>query len=341
MDPKLHPGALAYAGFGTRALDAWRTYATKLLGLSAADTSRHAVAFRMDERAQRIVIEDGDGPRIRFLGWEVADAAALDALAAQAERQGVRVTRGSRALAQERHVEDLVVLHDPLGHRIELFHGAAQGSSPFAPARSLSGFRTGALGLGHVVFNVERIEEMAAFYEQALGFAISDYYNHPFPARFYHVNPRHHSLALVQTGTNALHHLMIELRSLDDVGQGLDLALAEEGRLAVTLGRHCGDYMTSFYTWTPSEFMIEYGWGGRCIDPATWQAAERNEGPSLWGHERSWLTPEKRAEAQAMRMRNAANGLRRPVQVLPGHHEVMHQDSAAVTDARSEPAGPS
>ena len=55
--------------------------------------------------------------------------------------------------------------------------------------------------------------------------------------------------------------------SFDDVGQGLDLALAEEGRLAVTLGRHAGDYMTSFYTHTPSGFMVEYGWGGKAIDP--------------------------------------------------------------------------
>jgi catechol 2,3-dioxygenase-like lactoylglutathione lyase family enzyme len=169
----------------------------------------------------------------------------------------------------------------------------------------------------------ERIDPAVAFYRDVLGFGFSDYYDKPFRARFFHVNPRHHSLAFIETGRTAVHHLMLELYSFDDVGQGLDLALAEEGRLAVTLGRHAGDYMTSFYTHTPSGFMVEYGWGGKSIDPATWVATERTIGPSLWGHERSWMTPEKRAEALALRLRNAAEGERRPVQVLAGNYEPM------------------
>ena len=44
--------------------------------------------------------------------------------------------------------------------------------------------------------------------------------------------------------------------------------------------------MTSFYARTPGGFMMEYGWGGRVVDPATWQAVEMHSGPSLWGHER-------------------------------------------------------
>ncbi len=56
---------------------------------------------------------------------------------------------------------------------------------------------------------------------------------------------------------------MMELFSFDDVGQGYDLALGEESRVAVTLGRHTSDFITSFYSWTPSAFMVEYGWGAR------------------------------------------------------------------------------
>jgi hypothetical protein len=123
-----------------------------------------------------------------------------------------------------------------------------------------------------------------------------------------------------------VHHMMLELFSLDDVGQGYDLVSGEaeeKSRLAVTLGRHCGDYVTSYYTWNPSGFMIESGWGARDIDPATWQASERNEGPSIWGHDRAWLAPAQRAEARAMRLANAERGLRRPVQVLHGNFDVM------------------
>ena len=177
--------------------------------------------------------------------------------------------------------------------------------------------------LDHCVIHVSDWERSNAFYRDVLGFGFSDYYDKPFRARFFHVNERHHSLAFIETGRTTVHHLMLELYSLDDVGQGLDLALAEAGRLAVTLGRHAGDYMTSFYTHTPSGFMVEYGWGGKSIDPATWVATERTIGPSLWGHERSWLSAEKRAEALALRLKNAAAGERRPVQVMEGNYEVM------------------
>ena len=106
-----------------------------------------------------------------------------------------------------------------------------------------------------------------------------------------HVNPRHHSLAFIQTGKNAVHHIMMELFSSTTSARATTSRIAEEGRIATTLGRHTNDFITSFYTWTPSDFMVEYGWGGRSIDPETWQPLERNEGPSLWGHDRTWLPP--------------------------------------------------
>jgi hypothetical protein len=162
-----------------------------------------------------------------------------------------------------------------------------------------------------------------AFYRDTLGFRLTDYYSYPFVARFLHLNPRHHSLAFIQTGKNAVHHVMMEVFSFDDVGQGYDLALGEEDRVAVTLGRHTSDFITSFYSWTPSEFMVEYGWGARSIDVDTWQASERKEGPSMWGHDRSWLAPEDKAKARALRLKNAADGFRRPVQVIDGNYEVM------------------
>jgi hypothetical protein len=63
----------------------------------------------------------------------------------------------------------------------------------------------------------------------------------------------------------------VEVCSLDDVGQGYDLAQLEEGCVAYTLGRHTNDYMISFYSHSPSGFFVECGWGGHVIDPETWR----------------------------------------------------------------------
>jgi 2,3-dihydroxybiphenyl 1,2-dioxygenase len=315
--------ALGYVGFGSSALDDWRQFGTGLVGLQAVERSSSLLAFRMDDRKQRIVIDRSLGEGERFFGWEVADAAALDALAARLETAQIEVTSEPGTLADNRRVKRLISFRDPAGNRLEAFYGAEIDDTPFLPGRSISGFRTGPLGLGHAVLTVENIDAVMPFYVDGLGFQLSDYMEKPFRAYFFHINARHHSLALIETGRNGMHHLMVELFSLDDVGQCYDIALSQQNRVNVTLGRHTNDFMTSFYAKTPSSFMVECGWGGREIEPKTWQPVETHDGPSLWGHERVWLPPADRDVARDMRMRAAAAGLRAPVQVADGNYRLL------------------
>ncbi len=313
--------SLGYVGVGTRDIDEWATYATRFLGMQLVDKSWGSLALRMDDRKQRVVVSADGDEGLGFYGWEVADAAALDVLAAHLEQRGVTVARGSRALAEERRVKDLVVFADPVGNRLEAFYGAEVATEPFQPGRSISGFRTGPLGMGHAVLTAERLDEVLPFYTDILGFRLSDYILRPFTAYFFHLNPRHHSLAFIETGRNGVHHLMIELCYLDDVGQGYDLALRDPEKIGTTLGRHANDEMTSFYSVSPSKFMVEYGWGGRSIDPDNWTPQERTDGPSLWGHDRAWLPPEKREEARNLRIRVAEAGGRVPLNVMDGNYQ--------------------
>jgi 2,3-dihydroxybiphenyl 1,2-dioxygenase len=312
--------SLGYVGIRARDVDDWADFGVKFLGMQLVDRSRSTLTFRMDDRRQRVVVHGDGGEGAAFLGWEVADRDALDALAARLEAASVKVRRPSRTVAEERRVKDIIGFCDPVGNALEAFHGPEIASDPFRPGRAISGFRTGPLGMGHVVMNVERIDRVLPFYQELLGFRLSDYTLRPFKAYFLHLNPRHHSFAMIETGSNSVHHVMMETFMLDDVGQAYDLALGAPGRIATTLGRHSNDFMTSFYARTPSGFFVEYGWGGRSIDPATHTPVEMTCGPSLWGHDRDWLTPERRAEARDLRLRAAADGLREPVQVLDGNY---------------------
>ncbi len=305
--------ALGYIGVRATQPAEWDGYAANFLGMQRVDQGGGTRHFRMDDRAQRLIVTPEADDGLAFMGWEVADAAALDALAARLESHGTRVTRGPAA---ERHVTDCIIFHDPQGNRLEAFHGAHQADTPFAPGRPISGFRTGALGMGHAVLNVVDANALLPFYRDVLGFHVSDHSQKPYPLYFFHVNGRHHSFAMVGTGRAGLHHFMVELGCLDDVGQGYDLAMLEEGRVAYTLGRHTNDHMTSFYTHSPSGFFVEYGWGGRVIDPATWQPHETFDGPSLWGHDRLHMPPEQRARMRQLRLDAAAKGLREPIQVV-------------------------
>jgi len=312
--------SLGYVGIRARNVEDWAEFGVKFLGMQLVDQSRSTLSFRMDDRRQRVIVHADGGEGAAFLGWEVPDGRTLDALAARLEATGVLVQRLPKPTADERRVQEIIRFKDPVGNSLEAFHGAEIASDPFRPGRAISGFRTGPLGMGHVVMNVERIDDVRPFYQDILGFRLSDYTLKPFKAYFFHLNPRHHSFAAIETGRNSVHHVMVELFMLDDVGQAYDLALGEEGRIATTLGRHSNDFMTSFYARTPSGFFVEYGWGGRSIDPNTWQPVEMTCGPSLWGHDRDWLPPERRAEARQLRLSAAAEGLREPVQVMEGNH---------------------
>jgi catechol 2,3-dioxygenase-like lactoylglutathione lyase family enzyme len=291
-DARMELQALGYIGIRAKSLEDWTGYATRFLGMQLVEQTAASLALRMDDRKQRVIVNaDGDG--------------------------------GAGFFGCERRVKDLIVFADPVGNRLEAFCGAEIAPEPFRPGRSISGFRTGPLGMGHAVLTVERLDAVLPFYRELLGFQLSDYILKPFKAFFLHVNPRHHSLALIESGANGMHHMMIELFSFDDVGQAYDIALTDPERIGVTLGRHTNDHVTSFYSPSPSGFMVEYGWGGRCVTPGNWTAEEYTVGPSLWGHERNWLPEEKRAEARAMRLKLAADGVRHPVQVIEGNYHLM------------------
>src|SRR6202040_3891205 len=135
--------ALGYVGFGSADLDDWRQFGTGLVGLQAVEKSPSLLAFRMDDRKQRIVIDRAMPDGARFFGWEVADAAALQALAARLEKAEVDVAAEPQALADDRRVRELISFHDPAGNRLEAFYGAEVDDTPFSPGRSISGFRTG------------------------------------------------------------------------------------------------------------------------------------------------------------------------------------------------------
>jgi 2,3-dihydroxybiphenyl 1,2-dioxygenase len=227
---------LGYVGIGASDLADWTEFATKWLGMQMVERGNACRAFRMDDRSQRLVVDRSLADGERYFGFEVAGAASLDALAARLEAAEVPVRREPAALADQRCVSGLISFADPGGNRLEAFWGAAVADEPFRPGRSISGFRTGPLGMGHAVFHVKNIDDLLGFYRDVLGFGVSDYILTPFRAYFLHVNPRHHSVALIETGRQDLHHMMVEL-----FGVHVGIRLGRQGCGAWQLAGDRGD----------------------------------------------------------------------------------------------------
>ena len=99
---------------------------------------------------------------------------------------------------------------------------------------------------------------------------------------FLHFNERHHSIALGAGLPKHLHHFMLQLNDLRDLGRALDRVVDHGVRVVQTLGQHPNDKMISFYAETPSGFEVELGWGGRTIT-SDWQP-ETHAVWTEWGH---------------------------------------------------------
>jgi 2,3-dihydroxybiphenyl 1,2-dioxygenase len=297
---------LGYVGMQARDLEPWRRFGTDVLAMQVIERDADTLSLRMREAPA-------------FFGFEVPDAQAMQASAAKLEAAGVAVTRATEKELAQRRVQAMAWCLDPCGNRIEIFHGQAMGDGAVALPRPHSGFRTGPLGMGHVVFHVEDIDASSRFYRELLDFRLSDYMIKPYRLMFLRANPRHHSVALLQSPKSGVHHVMFEVLALDDVGRSYDAAL-ENWRIGQTLGRHANDWVLSFYAFCPAGFMMEVGFGGRTVDEATWTAREVTHGGSMWGHDRLYMDEERRRVANEVRRTVVKAGLGAPLQITRGQY---------------------
>ena len=282
--------SLGYVGFAVKDAAAWDAFATGVLGLMPGEESGR---YRLDDLAWRIAVERGEADDLAYVGFEVAGAAELDAVAARLAEGGVAVGNGDPQRLAERGVLDLVSCHDPDGLPVEIFYGPTlRTERPFVSPVGVEAFVTGDQGLGHIVLTTGDMAATRRFYQDLLGFRLSDVIvMRPSPRlhiemEFFHCNSRHHSLALVPiSAPRRLHHLMIQAPSLDAVGFALERAETAGAPITASLGRHTNDQMISFYARTPAGFEVEFGFGALEVDDASWRVA-RHERPSSWGHRR-------------------------------------------------------
>jgi 3,4-dihydroxy-9,10-secoandrosta-1,3,5(10)-triene-9,17-dione 4,5-dioxygenase len=286
--------SLGYITVSTNDIDRWRHFAFDVLGFAQGKGSDpSALYLRMDERAARIAVVPGETERVLTIGWEVRDHAALQRVKATLDGAGVAFKQLSLDEAEERRVEEVITFEDPAGHTLEVFHGPVLDHSPVITPFGAK-FVTGDQGLGHVVVPAMDPNGLFDFYTELLGFRSRGAFRVPLPkefgpvrVRFLGINERHHSLAIVPAAhlrDPRVVHVMVEVDTLDAVGQALDRVNAEGFQLSSTLGRHTNDKMISFYVRAPGDWDIEFGTDGMRVDE-TYYTAEEITADSYWGHQ--------------------------------------------------------
>jgi 2,3-dihydroxybiphenyl 1,2-dioxygenase len=289
---------LGYLGFEVSDLNEWERFAVEILGLAVSERRADGgLALRMDDQTQRLVLHPGPRDDLVYAGFELDHEGSLRQLVEKLAAAGFTVAAASSEVACARKAARVYQATDPNGVPVELFWGPERSTDPFRSPFVASGFVTGDEGLGHVVFGTTDPEATERFYRDLLGMRLSDRIEvEPmpgFPLRitFLHANPRHHTVAFAAAPLpKRIHHFMLEVGAMEDVGRAYDRALDAGVPIANTLGVHPNDRMFSFYARTPSGFDVEFGWGGRKVDDATWKVGHYDR-ISIWGHRPEAHTP--------------------------------------------------
>ena len=263
---------LGYIGLSVSDLGEWKRFATEVVGMEWLETETADLAFlRMDAWHHRIALQTGPADDLAYVGWRVADAEALDAVAATLRDNGIGYRIGSEEEADARHVMGLIKTRSPGGIETEIFWGPQVDTHlPFHPGRRMYGrFRTGEAGLGHIAIHEPDAEAAFRFY-RLLGFKGHRQYKLRLPNGmvakpfFLYCNARQHSLQFdLGPMPRAINHLAIEYTDLNDVGYANDLVRKRGIDVALDIGKHANDEAVSFYAANPSKWLWELSWGCR------------------------------------------------------------------------------
>ncbi|MFN0000964.1 MAG: VOC family protein [Burkholderiaceae bacterium] len=285
---------LAYVVAESTELGRWTAYAQGVLGMMTETSSDGGLYIKMDERQFRIAVRPGARDAYVASGWEVRDQTRFERAVATLQKADVALEHGDSALCQLRRVQQMVSFSDPSGNRHELVWGFKSDFAHFASPAGVSRFVTGDIGMGHTVLPAPNFDATARFFREVMGFGLSDIMNFQpagpqgptIPIHFFHcANARHHSLALAAFPLDSgCVHIMVEVDSMPEVGRALDRMAAHGVALSATLGQHTNDKMTSFYMRSPSNFDVEFGYGGAVVDWSSHVVHEFTR-VSLWGHD--------------------------------------------------------
>ncbi len=266
--------------------ESFANFAREVLGFPVTKSPDGKVTYvRPDRYQHRIAARTAPKTVLNYIGFDVGGRDQLAEWETKLGAGGIGWRRGSREECAERHVADFIEFKDPDGHPLALSYGFEIDKEPVRYTRDVS-----VLGLGHVLLTVKDTQRSHDFYTGVLGFRLSDWIHIDDHIRlcFLRCNARHHSIAFApcQPGKSPrLQHVMLEVESLDDVMRTYHFLRIRKAPIGMGPGRHPNCQTVHVYVQTPGGFAVEFGWGHRRLDYATYQPIVYPVGTpvDIWG----------------------------------------------------------
>lgn len=245
--PASPAGQLRSIAIGVTDLDAAERFYNDTWHLETAARTADAVYLRGAGTFHHILaLHRSSQPDVRNVTFSVAALADLDTIAARTLAAGGQIVSGP-ALLDEAGGGTALVIADPQGRVLRFVHGDERvpgGGRQDAPSR-----------ITHVVFNSADVASAQKFYEDALGFCLSD---RTRIMAFMRCSTDHHSIALADSDANTLNHIAFVMPDLDAVMRGAGRMSDAGWPIEWGVGRHGPGNNVFAYFIGPDNFVIEY-----------------------------------------------------------------------------------
>ncbi len=237
---------IAHAVYEMPDVDKQVEYYTDILGLALTERMNDAAYLASTVDHHSVVLRRGEHARCVRLGFEIGPDDDLDAFERQVAGHHVKTQRKKDP---DPTIVDMVSFEDPKGTVMEVFKRGA-----FAGQR----FQTKGVvphKLGHVAFHVTDVKHVTKFYCEVLGFRESDWMADFFS--FLRCGPDHHTINLMQTGSNRHFHTAFELRDWAHLQTACDYLSLHGYKLLWGPGRHGIGHNLFAYHRSPNGLITE------------------------------------------------------------------------------------
>jgi catechol 2,3-dioxygenase-like lactoylglutathione lyase family enzyme len=258
-----------------RQLDYWTQVIG--LGLVVREKNRAVLATKVGQEA--IVLEQGERPEGVRLAFQVAPGSELKDIGAALAKHGLRNEQRSDITPG---IRKAVVFEDLKGTQIELF-----ADCEFAPEdKTYTGVMP--LKLGHIAYRTANVKGVTKFYEDVLGFKVSDWRSDFFV--FMRCSRDHHTVNFWGDKHTTLHHLAFEVRDWSEIKRACDFFGTRGIKIAWGPIRHIIGHNIAVYHKNPDGITVElftdldvmYDEELGYFEPRPWHQ-DRPQRPKVWG----------------------------------------------------------
>jgi catechol 2,3-dioxygenase-like lactoylglutathione lyase family enzyme len=218
---------IAHASYETPDLDKQTQYYTDILGLTLVAKEKDTVFLASTVDHHSVVLRKGAQAQCARVGFQIPPEADLGEFAKQIAAFGIKAERKKDP---EPSIAEMVSFADPKGTIMEVFTREAFSHQKFQ-TRGIVPHK-----LGHVAFHVTDVKHTTKFYCDVLGFRESDWMGDFFS--FLRCGPDHHTINLMQTGSNRHFHTAFELRDWGHMQTACDFLSLNGYKLLWGPGRH-------------------------------------------------------------------------------------------------------